>query len=73
MIFTFITRFQDQIYQHWTTGIEEKCKFNLGQPLITRNQETQLISVNFDPQVSFIRFVIYRLYSELKYKLKYVL
>ena len=44
-------RYEKQIYDEWTAGVEEACSFNLAQPLITRNEETKLIAVNFDPQV----------------------
>ncbi len=40
--------------------MDEACSFNLAQPLITRNEETKLISVNFDPQlVAVLREVHY--------------
>ena len=40
--------------------MDEACSFNLNQPLINRNEETKLISVNFDPQlVAVLREVKY--------------
>jgi len=40
------------IYAEWIAGVSEACSFNLQQPLLTRNEETKLIAVNFDPQVN---------------------
>lgn len=48
-----LSEFEKQVYDEWTAGVDEACSFNLAQALITRNEETKLISVNFDPQVSF--------------------
>lgn len=39
------------VYKEWTSGVDEICKVNLNQPLVTRNKDTDLISVNFDPKV----------------------
>ena len=39
------------MFDEWTAGVDEACSFNLTQALITRNDETKLIIVNFDPQV----------------------
>ncbi len=44
--------FDKGVYKEWVGGVDEICKFNLEQPLITRNEETHYISVNFDPQVN---------------------
>ncbi len=46
--------FEKQVYDEWTAGVDEACSFNLNQPLITRNEESKLIAVNFDPQVNFV-------------------
>ena len=35
-------------------GVDEACSFNLAQPLLTRDDETKLIAVNFDPQVKIL-------------------
>jgi len=49
-----------ELYKEWIAGVDEACSFNLNQPLITRNEETKLITVNFDPQlVSVLREVKY--------------
>jgi len=41
-----------KIYQRWVAGVDEACSFNLAQPLIVRDEETNFIDVNFDPQVT---------------------
>jgi len=43
--------YESSLYEEWTAGVSEACSFNLKQPLLTRNKETNLIAVNFDPQV----------------------
>lgn len=45
--------FDKEVYEEWVAGVDEICTFNLAQPLITRNDETLYIYVNFDPQVTF--------------------
>lgn len=49
----YMNRFDKELYEEWLAGVDEACSFNLDQPLITRNEETKLISVNFDQQVMF--------------------
>ena len=46
-----IGEFEQKVYEEWTAGVDEACSFNLNQPLITRNEDTKLIAVNFDNQV----------------------
>ena len=46
-----IGQFERKVYDEWTSGVDEACSFNLNQPLITRNEDTKLIAVNFDNQV----------------------
>ena len=58
--FIFILRWDEEIFKDWIAGVDEACSFNLNQPLITRNEETKLITVNFDPQlVAVLREVKY--------------
>lgn len=53
-------RWDEDIYKEWIAGVDEACSFNLNQPLVTRNEETKLIQVNFDPQlVAVLREVKY--------------
>ena len=42
------------MFDEWMAGVDDACSYNLDQPLITRNEESKLITVNFDPQVIFI-------------------
>ncbi|KAI8492613.1 Dynein heavy chain 9, axonemal, partial [Branchiostoma belcheri] len=55
-----LKNYEKACYQKWADGVAEACQFNLEQPLITRNGETKLISVNFSPQlVAVLREVKY--------------
>ena len=57
---SFFFSWDEDIYKEWISGVDEACSFNLNQPLITRNEETKLIHVNFDPQlVAVLREVKY--------------
>ena len=49
--------YEKSVYDDWTAGVDEACSFNMQQPLIRRNEETKLISVNFDPQVRYRFFL----------------
>lgn len=42
------------MYSEWTAGVTEACSFNMSQPLVVRNEETKLITVNFDPQLTAV-------------------
>lgn len=44
-------RYQEKLYLDWSQTVSEKSQYNLAQPLIRRDPETKLITVNFDPQV----------------------
>ena len=46
-----VCRLEAEMYQEWLSHVDEACSFNLAQPLIVRDPETNLIKVNFDPQV----------------------
>ncbi|CAK8676513.1 unnamed protein product [Clavelina lepadiformis] len=55
-----LKKFDEEIYAQWTASVDEKSKYNLSQPLITRNEESKLIQLNFNPQlVSVLREVKY--------------
>ncbi|XP_071797739.1 dynein beta chain, ciliary isoform X1 [Asterias amurensis] len=57
-----LSKYNDMVYKEWTAGVDEICKVNLNQPLVTRNKDTDLISVNFDPKlVAVLREVKYLL------------
>ncbi|NXO51687.1 DYH9 protein, partial [Aramus guarauna] len=55
-----LNRYQEKLYVNWSQTVSEKSQYNLTQPLIRRDPETKLITVNFDPQlVSVLREVSY--------------
>ncbi|XP_071672604.1 dynein axonemal heavy chain 9 isoform X12 [Patagioenas fasciata] len=47
-----LDRYQEKLYADWSQTVSEKSQYNLTQPLIRRDPETKLITVNFDPQDS---------------------
>uniref|UniRef100_G3NCH8 Dynein, axonemal, heavy chain 9 n=1 Tax=Gasterosteus aculeatus aculeatus TaxID=481459 RepID=G3NCH8_GASAC len=56
----FYSRYSTGLYKAWTASVGESSRFNLSLPLISRDPDTQLISVNFNPQlVSVLREVKY--------------
>jgi len=48
-----VSRLEGMTYNAWIGGVSEACSFNLAQQLLTRNDETRLLAVNFDPQVLY--------------------
>ncbi|NXT77896.1 DYH9 protein, partial [Zapornia atra] len=55
-----LDRYQEKLYEDWSQTVSEKSQYNLTQPLIRRDPGTNLITVNFDPQlVSVLREVSY--------------
>uniref|UniRef100_H0Z5T6 Dynein axonemal heavy chain 17 n=1 Tax=Taeniopygia guttata TaxID=59729 RepID=H0Z5T6_TAEGU len=55
-----LDRYQEKLYLDWSQTVSEKSQYNLAQPLLRRDPETKLITVNFDPQlVSVLREVSY--------------
>jgi len=60
-----LSSYEDTIYTQWTTGVSDVSKQNLDKPLISRDADTRLISVNFDPKlVAILREVKYLETSE---------
>ncbi|NXB68815.1 DYH9 protein, partial [Struthidea cinerea] len=52
--------YQEKLYLDWSQTVSEKSQYNLAQPLIRRDPQSKLITVNFDPQlVSVLREVSY--------------
>lgn len=49
--FLFSGSYQEKLYLDWSQTVSEKSQYNLAQPLIRRDAQTKLITVNFDPQV----------------------
>ncbi|XP_066487525.1 dynein axonemal heavy chain 11 [Tiliqua scincoides] len=59
---TLLDQYEDQIYYKWKSEVDGICQFNLDQPLIIRNSQDGLLSVNFDPKlVAVLRDVKYLL------------
>ncbi|XP_071954573.1 dynein beta chain, ciliary-like [Antedon mediterranea] len=53
-------KYEVKVYESWTADVDDVCSVNLNQPLVVRNKETNLISVNFDPKlVAVLREVKY--------------
>ncbi|CAF2910762.1 unnamed protein product [Rotaria sp. Silwood2] len=49
-----VDRFIEELYKEWATNVSEASKFNLNQHLITRNPKSQLIQLNFHPQLETV-------------------
>lgn len=54
IIFQYDFSWNGEVYSEWTAGVTEACSFNMSQPLVVRNEETKLITVNFDPQLTAV-------------------
>ncbi|NXH98563.1 DYH9 protein, partial [Pachycephala philippinensis] len=55
-----LDRYQEKLYLDWSQTVSEKSQYNLAQPLLRRDPQTKLITVNFDPQLeSVLREVSY--------------
>lgn len=50
-MFLFSGRYQEKLYLDWSQTVSEKSHYNLSQPLLRRDPQTKLLTVNFDPQV----------------------
>uniref|UniRef100_A0A672V7V5 Dynein axonemal heavy chain 17 n=1 Tax=Strigops habroptila TaxID=2489341 RepID=A0A672V7V5_STRHB len=65
-IIQLLDRYQEKLYVNWTQTVSERSQYNLTQPLIRRDPDTKLITVNFDPQlVSVLREVSYLSSSQM--------
>ncbi|KAM9424094.1 dynein axonemal heavy chain 9 isoform 2-T2 [Pholidichthys leucotaenia] len=49
-----LDRYSLNLYKTWTETVGESSQYNLSLPLISRDLDTQLISVNFNPQLSSV-------------------
>ena len=52
--FLTLCRYEEKVYADWTTDVGSISQRNLDKPLITRDDNTKLIKVNFDPQVCLL-------------------
>ncbi|KAK2516908.1 hypothetical protein Q9233_013474 [Columba guinea] len=50
----FFLWYQEKLYADWSQTVSEKSQYNLTQPLIRRDPETKLVTVNFDPQLVLV-------------------
>lgn len=48
-----LEQYEKDIYSDWCDGLEQTCLMNLNQPLILRHPSSGLISVNFNPKVTY--------------------
>nr|XP_018673081.1 dynein beta chain, ciliary [Ciona intestinalis] len=46
--------YEDGTYNKWQSIADDICNFNLDQPLIERDRHTNLVSVNFSPQLASV-------------------
>uniref|UniRef100_A0AAR2JLJ5 AAA+ ATPase domain-containing protein n=1 Tax=Pygocentrus nattereri TaxID=42514 RepID=A0AAR2JLJ5_PYGNA len=48
---TLLDEFEEKVYSDWCSNVEQICQLNLDQPLIRRDSDTGLLSVNFNQEV----------------------
>ncbi|XP_039201063.1 dynein heavy chain 17, axonemal isoform X2 [Crotalus tigris] len=59
--------YRERIYAEWIARVDRECQFNLEQPLIQRDPETRLISVNFSKElIAVLREVKYLNFQQQK-------
>ncbi len=46
-----IHRYEMETYENWTAEVNRIAEKNLEKPLLVRNEETLLLTMNFDPEV----------------------
>ena len=56
---TLLKEYKMAVYASWTSRVDEDCQINLSQPLIVRNEETNLISVNFDKRLQVTLIILF--------------
>ncbi|XP_054457284.1 dynein heavy chain 9, axonemal isoform X2 [Anoplopoma fimbria] len=49
-----LDRYSTSLYEAWTETVSQSSQYNLSLPLISRDPDTQLISVNFNPQLASV-------------------
>ncbi|XP_065549706.1 dynein axonemal heavy chain 17 [Lathamus discolor] len=58
--------FREQVYMEWVQGAGRDCHFSLEQPLILRDRESSLLSVNFSKELmAMLREVKYLNFQEM--------
>ncbi|XP_059763861.1 dynein axonemal heavy chain 17 isoform X1 [Balaenoptera ricei] len=59
--------YRERIYQQWAAGVDQDCRFTLGQPLVQRDPATSLVRVNFSKAlVAVLREVKYLNFQQQK-------
>ncbi|CAN9508871.1 unnamed protein product [Ophioblennius macclurei] len=53
-VMQLLDRYSSGLYEAWTESVGESSQYNLGLPLISRDPDTRLISVNFNPQLASV-------------------
>ncbi|KAL7886390.1 hypothetical protein AOLI_G00041110 [Acnodon oligacanthus] len=48
---TLLDEFEEKVYSDWCSDVEQVCQLNLDQPLIRRDSDTGLLSVNFNQEL----------------------
>lgn len=51
LLCVWYSRYSESLFKTWTETVDESLQHNLSLPLINRELDSQLISVNFSPQV----------------------
>ncbi|KAG7239799.1 hypothetical protein INR49_028387 [Caranx melampygus] len=49
-----LDRYSSSLFQTWTETVAESSQYNLSLPLLSRDLDTHLISVNFNPQLASV-------------------
>ncbi|XP_075778340.1 dynein axonemal heavy chain 11 isoform X2 [Pelodiscus sinensis] len=65
-LLTLLDKYEEKVYGAWKAQVDEVCQFNLDQPLIKRNPENGLLSVNFDSKYIGNLELIVQWYNKLK-------
>ncbi|CAB1446422.1 unnamed protein product, partial [Pleuronectes platessa] len=47
-----LDHYEEDVYSDWCDGLEQTCLMNLNQPLLSRNDSSGLVSVNFNPKLT---------------------
>ncbi|XP_061866833.1 dynein axonemal heavy chain 17 isoform X5 [Colius striatus] len=60
-----LQRYREKVYEEWAHGAVQDCHFSLEQPLILRDPESSLLSVNFSKElVAVLREVKYLTFQQ---------
>ena len=49
--------YESDAFDEWTAKVEGVVKINLEKPLLVRNKETMLLTLNFNPEVPMYVYV----------------